>query len=91
MATAPVMFSLFTVKYACLLCQQSGVALYLPDFAVDVSACVVAAGDRDAYTLKRAHSGSIGCYWNVIMHGNKLDYYKLTLSKFSTMVDYSPL
>ena len=47
-ATALVMFSLFTVKYAHLLCQQSGVALYLPDFTVDVS-CVVAAGET--YTL----------------------------------------
>ena len=43
-ATAPVMFSLLTVKYARLLCRQSGVALYLPDFMVDVS-CVVAAGE----------------------------------------------
>ena len=31
---------------------------------------------RDAYTLKRAHSGSVGCYWNVIMHGNNIDTIK---------------
>ena len=43
-ATAPVMFSLFTVKCARLLFRQSGVALYLPDFTVYVP-CVVAAGE----------------------------------------------
>ena len=46
---------------------------------------------RDAYTLKRAHSHAVGCYWNVIIHGNNIDLIRLLQTHIIKIVDHSPL